>query len=140
MATTTWNVRINARKIVTLNFKDSSGNFITVPEAFIDLFDIAKNSGNRAELRNGTSTSLQIPNMSSTTVRVFIPSVPSSGISFDTDNGGTTTFYDAGKTILNVDGDEIIKVVVSSTLGRFPESFTKLPPLPAMSSKMSGLM
>ena len=116
VATTTWNVRINARKTVTVNFKDASDNFITVPEAFIDLFDIAKNSGNRTELRNGTSTSLQIPNMSSTTVRVFIPSVPSSGITYDTDNGGTTTFYDAGKTILNVDGDEIIKVVVSSTL------------------------
>ena len=121
VATTTWNVRINARKIVTVNFKDGSGNFITVPEAFIDLFDIAKNSGNRTELRNGTSTSLQIPNMSSTTIRVFIPSVPSSGISYDTDNGANTTFYDAGKTILNVDGaggdgNETIKVVVSSTL------------------------
>ena len=121
VATTTWNVRINARKTVTVNFKDASDNFITVPEAFIDLFDIAKNSGNRTELRNGTSTSLQIPNMSSTTIRVFIPSVPSSGISYDTDNGANTTFYDAGKTILNVDGaggdgNEIIKVVVSSTL------------------------
>ena len=116
VATTTWNVRVNTRNTVTVNFKDASGNFITVPEAFIDLFDISKNSGNHTELSNGTSTSLQIPNMSSTTVRVFIPSVPSSGISYDTDNGGTTSFYDAGKTILNVDGDEIIKVVVSSTL------------------------
>lgn len=116
VATTTWNVRINSRNTVTINFKDGSGNFITVPEAFIDLFDTAKNSGNRTEIRNGTSTSLQIPNMSSTTVRVFIPSVPQSGISYDSDNGGTTTFYDAGKTILNVDGNEIIKVAVSSTL------------------------
>jgi len=121
VATTTWNVRVNARKTVTVNFKDGSGNFITVPEAFIDLFDIAKNSGNHTELRNGTSTSLQVPNMSSTTIRVFIPSVPSSGISYDTDNGANTTFYDAGKTILNVDGtggdgNETIKVVVSSTL------------------------
>ena len=114
-ATTTWNVRINARKIVTVNFKDASGNFITVPEAFIDLFDIAKNSGNRTELRNGTSTSLQIPNMSSTTVRVFIPSVPQSGISYAT-SSASTSFYDAGKTILNVDSDEAIDVVVSSTL------------------------
>jgi len=121
VATTTWNVRVNARKTVTVNFKDGSGNFITIPEAFIDLFDIAKNSGNHTELRNGTSTSLQVPNMSSTTIRVFIPSVPSSGISYDTDNGANTTFYDAGKTILNVDGtggdgNETIKVVVSSTL------------------------
>ncbi|MEK7130866.1 MAG: carboxypeptidase regulatory-like domain-containing protein, partial [Patescibacteria group bacterium] len=116
VATTTWNVRINTRNTITVNFKDGSGNFITVPEAFIDLFDTAKNSGNRTEIRNGTSTSLQIPNMSSTTVRVFIPSVPQSGISYDSDNGGTTTFYDAGKTILNVDGNEIIKVAVSSTL------------------------
>ena len=121
VATTTWNVRINARKTVTVNFKDGSGNFITIPEAFIDLFDTGKNSGNRTELRNGTSTSLQVPNMSSTTIRVFIPSVPQSGISYDTDNGANTSFYDAGKTILNVDGtggdgNETIKVVVSSTL------------------------
>ncbi|PJE73737.1 MAG: hypothetical protein COV02_00925, partial [Candidatus Terrybacteria bacterium CG10_big_fil_rev_8_21_14_0_10_41_10] len=90
-------------------------NFITIPEAFIDLFDIAKNSDNHTELRNGTSTSLQVPNMSSTTVRVFIPSVPSSGISYAT-SSVDTTFYDAGKTILNVDGDEAINVVISSTL------------------------
>lgn len=116
VATTTWNIRVNTRNTVTVNFKDGSGNFITVPEAFIDLFDTAKNSGNHTEIRNGTSTSLQIPNMSSTTIRVFIPSVPASGISYDTDNGGTTTFFDADKTILNVDGNEIIKVAVSSTL------------------------
>jgi len=115
VATTTWNVRVNARKTVTINFKDGSGNFITVPNAFIDMFDIAKNSGNHTELRNGTSTSLQVPNMSSTTVRVFIPSVPSSGISYAT-SSVDTTFYDAGKTILNVDGDEAINVVISSTL------------------------
>ncbi|RJQ32488.1 hypothetical protein C4572_01120 [Candidatus Parcubacteria bacterium] len=116
VATTTWNIRVNSRNTVTVNFKDASGNFVNIPEAFIDLFDVSKNSGNRTQLANGTSTSLQIPNMSSTTVRVFVPSVPQSAISYDTDNGGSTTFVDAGKTVLNVDGAEIIKVVINSAL------------------------
>ena len=53
--------------------------------------------------------------MSSTTVRVFIP--PFRKAAFLTPpSSASTSFYDAGKTILNVDSDEAIDVVVSSTL------------------------
>ena len=112
VGTTTWNIRINARQTVTVNIKDSSGNFVTVPEAYIDLFDIANNYGNHGDIRNGTSTTILVPGGASTTMRAFIPSVPPSAISVASDSASSLVIGD----ILEVNGPETIKIVVNTNL------------------------
>ncbi|MBI1975748.1 MAG: hypothetical protein HYS59_01965 [Candidatus Vogelbacteria bacterium] len=110
-ASTTQNIRVAPRRTITINIKDSNGNLLEVPKAFIDLFDTSTQLGNHVEITSASSTSLQIANGASTTIRAFIQGVPSSNISVASDDG-TNTLVLSG--VLQVNGAETIKIVVNT--------------------------
>lgn len=104
-------IRINARQTVTITVKDSSGAALVVPQAFIDLFDLTKNFGNHADIRNGTTTTVQLANGASTSIRAFIQGVPPSNILVASDDAVNTLVLDG---VLQVNGAEKIKITVNT--------------------------
>ncbi len=107
----TKNVRVNTRSTITITIKDSSGAALTVGRAFIDLFDLAKNLGNRVEITNATSTTLQVAQGASTTIRAYIEGVPSANVSAASDDADSLVL----SGILRVDSTtEKIKITVNT--------------------------
>ncbi|MEK7560335.1 MAG: carboxypeptidase regulatory-like domain-containing protein [Patescibacteria group bacterium] len=103
-------IRIATRRTITVNIKDSSGAALTVARAFIDLFDATKNFGNHAEITNGTTTTMQIADGASSTIRVFIEGVPPTNVSAASDDAGTLVL----SGVLQVNGNEIIKITINT--------------------------
>ncbi|MBI2175307.1 MAG: carboxypeptidase regulatory-like domain-containing protein, partial [Parcubacteria group bacterium] len=111
-ASTTQNIRVATRKTITINIKDSSGNKLVVPKAFIDLFDTTTRLGNHAEITNASSTTLQIPNGASTTIRAFVHGVPSANIAVASDDTDNTLVLSG---VLQVNGNETVKITVDTS-------------------------
>ncbi len=109
-ASTTQNIRIAAKRTITVNVKDGSGNMIILPKVFIDLFDTTTKMGNHTEITNASSTTLFVPNGATPAIRAFVQGVPSSLISVSSDDAGT----DVTNGVLTVDGNEIIKITVGA--------------------------
>ncbi|MDO8493481.1 MAG: peptidoglycan-binding protein [bacterium] len=111
-ASTTKNIRIPIRGTVSIIIKDSSGNPLTVPKAFIDLFDNTTGLGNHVEIDNGTTTSILMASSTSAyTVKAYIQGIPPANISVASDDAGTTVT--SGRITINR-ATEYIKIVVNT--------------------------
>ncbi|MEK6816863.1 MAG: carboxypeptidase-like regulatory domain-containing protein, partial [Nanoarchaeota archaeon] len=110
-ASTTQYIRVPVRRTVTVNIKDSSGNLLTVPKAFIDLFDNVRQTGVHADITNASSTTMSVPNGASTTVRAFIQGMPSSNLSIAAVNGSTLIL----SGVLEVNGNEGVNITVDTS-------------------------
>lgn len=111
-ASTTQNIKIPYRSTVTINIKDSDGNKIVVPKAFVDFFDSTTQNNNHIEITNASSTTIFIPKGSSPKVRVAVQGVPPTNISVLSDDAGTAV--SSGVVTVN-SNTEIIKVVVNTS-------------------------
>ncbi len=105
-------IRVAPRQTVTVTIKDNTGAAVTVSRAFVDLLDINTGFGIHGEIINGTSTTIQVPDGASTTVRAFIEGVPSQNLSVATDDAATTLVLSG---VLQVNGAEAVKVVLNTT-------------------------
>lgn len=110
-ASTTQYIRVPVRRTVTVNIKDSSGSLLTVPKAFIDLFDNVRQTGVHAEITNASSTTMSVPNGASTTIRAFIQGMPSSNISIAAVDSNTLIL----SGILEVNGNEGVNITVDTS-------------------------
>ena len=105
-------IRINSRSTITITVKDSSDAALTVSKAYIDLFDANKNFGNHAVITNGTTTTIQISQGASSTVRAFVEGVPQANVSVASDAGAGTLVLSG---VLEVNAaTEAIKIVVNT--------------------------
>ncbi|OHA06831.1 MAG: hypothetical protein A3B29_03150, partial [Candidatus Sungbacteria bacterium RIFCSPLOWO2_01_FULL_51_34] len=109
-ADATKNIRVKTRRTITVNVKDSNGNALNVSQAFIDLFDVTRGIGNHAEITNATTTTLQIADGASSTIRAFIQGVSPTNISVSSDDAATRVI----SGILEVNGTEVIKITVNT--------------------------
>ena len=110
-ASTTKYIRVPVRRTVTVNIKDSGGSLLTVPKAFIDLFDNVRQSGIHAEIINASSTTISVPNGASTTIRAFIQGMPSSNVSISAVNSDTLIL----SGVLEVNGNEGVNLTVDTS-------------------------
>lgn len=104
-------IRMGTRRTVTVNIKDSGGAALSVAKAFIDLFDPSKNFGNYGEISNGTTTTIQVANGASSTIRVHIPGVPPTNVSVASDDTDNTLVLNG---VLEVNGNETLKVTINT--------------------------
>jgi len=111
-ASTTKNIRIPVRNTVTVTIKDSNGNPLVVPKAFIDLFDRTTGLGNHVEITNSTTTTLSIASSTSATIRAYIQGVPPANVSVGSDSA--QSFVTSG--VLSVShATEAIKITVNTS-------------------------
>ncbi|MBI5465969.1 MAG: carboxypeptidase regulatory-like domain-containing protein [Candidatus Kerfeldbacteria bacterium] len=100
------NIRSTALNTITFTFS------ATVTEAFVDLFNTSTNMGNHAEVRNGTSATMQLPN-GTYKVKAFIPGVDGTALALSSTTPGQTVL--SGSTIdsnVTIDGVEGITVTL----------------------------
>ncbi|MBM2817843.1 MAG: Serine-rich adhesin, platelet-type, partial [Parcubacteria group bacterium] len=110
-ASTTQYIRVPVRRTVTVNIKDSSGSLLTVPKAFIDLFDTVRQTGVHMEITNASSTTMSVPNGASTTIRAFIQGMPSSNLSIAAVDSNTLIL----SGVLQVNGNEGVNITVDTS-------------------------
>ena len=101
---------IGAPKTITVNVKDSSGAAVNIGELFVDFFDFSTQIGNHLEIRNATTSSINLPNGSyriKTSLKGGV--LANSAIASDSVDTATTT-----NATLTVNGNEAIKITVPS--------------------------
>lgn len=100
---------IGSPKTITVNVKDSDGNFVNVNQLFVDFFNFADQRGNHVGINNATSGSISLP-AGDYTVRVSIPGKPLPSDAVNTDSGSTA--FATSTSVLTIDGNEIVKVTL----------------------------
>lgn len=105
-------IRVATRRTVTVTIKDNTGAAVTVNRAYIDLFDANTNFGTHGEIVNGTTTTIQVPDGASTTVRAYIEGIPPQNLSVATDDNVNTLVLSG---VLQVNGAEAVKIVLNTT-------------------------
>jgi len=104
-------IRVPKRNTITVNIKDSDGNLVVVPKAFIDLFNTTTKQGSHVELTNASSTTILVATGTSPTIRAFVQGVPPANISVASDGAGTSVT----SGIVTVDNTtEAVKVVLNT--------------------------
>lgn len=95
-------------RTVTVNVKNSSGDFVSINQLFIDFFDFTNKIGNGLEIKNATSGSISLPE-GSYKIKVFVAGklLTSNSVATDT----TATALSSG-SVLAVDSNETIKVIL----------------------------
>lgn len=96
-------------RTITINVKDSNGNFVTVKELFVDFEDFTNKVFNHIKINNANSGTLQLPD-GSYKVRAGLPAQFLGHSVISSDAVGTVFATSTG--ILTVDGNEIIKVTL----------------------------
>ena len=104
------NFVIGALKTITVNVKNSSGAAVNIGELFLDFFDFSTQIGNHLEIRNATTSSINLPN-GSYRVRASLKGASLADSAIASDSGSTATTTNA---TLIVDGNEAIKITVPS--------------------------
>lgn len=109
-------IRVPKRNTITVNIKDSSGNLIVVPKAFIDLFNTTTKQGSHVELTNASSTTILVATGTSPTIRAFVQGVPPANVSISSDSNGTAV----SSGVVTIDNaTEAVKIVVNTSTASF---------------------
>lgn len=96
-------------RAITVNVKDSNGNFVSVNNMFVDFFDYTTKSGNHLEIKNATSSSISLPD-GNYHIRAGFSGKILGDAAIASDTPGTVV----SAATLTVDGNKTIKVILPS--------------------------
>lgn len=100
---------IGSPKTITVNVKNSEGDFVQVSQLFVDFFNFTDQRGNHIEIRNATSGTILLP-AGDYTVRASMPGKPLASSAVSSDTGGTA--FATSTSVLTIDGNETIKITL----------------------------
>lgn len=111
-STTTKDFVVAAPQTVTINVKNSLGNFVVAEQLFIDFFDFTNQTGNHLEIKNSASSTISLPGGTSYKVRASLRGQNLTNSDIASDAGGTTADFATSTAILTINGAEMIKIIL----------------------------
>lgn len=102
------NFVIGVPRTITVNVKNSAGTAVNIGELFVDFFDFTAQIGNHLEIRNATTSSINLPD-GSYRIKASLKGASLADSAIASDSGSTATTTDA---TLTVNGNEVIKIIV----------------------------